>query len=121
MKRIELTEEQIRYLRKNYGTKTLEEIARHLCVSAPTVKFRAMELGMEEKRVVTKRNIEWNERQISILVDLYPTTTLSDLSDKIGLSQPTIKKKAIELGLKRADSYDKKQFNNRYVSKYKIG
>ena len=119
MRRVELTEEQIKYLRKNYGHKTLEELARHFGVSAPTVKFRAMEIGLKSAKVFPKRDSVWSEEQINLLKELYPTSALIDLSEMIGFSQPTIRKKAIELGLKKEDGYDIRKFNGRYIRDYK--
>ena len=120
MRKVELNNEQKKYLKKNYGKKTLDEIARKLHISAPTVKFRAIEMGLVVEDS-TKKHAVWSDAQIKCLIDNYPTTTLSDLVDKIGFSMPTIRRKAIELGLKRDESYDRKQFNRRYVINYKNG
>ena len=118
MRKVGLSSEQKMYLKRNYGKKTLDEIGRKLHISAPTVKFKALELGLEIQDVTRKRS-SWSEQQIKCLIENYPTTTLSDLVDKIGFSMPTIRKKAIELGLKRAEGYSVRNFNNRYVSNYK--
>lgn len=118
MRKVILTSEQKKYLKRNYGKKTLDEIGRKLNISAPTVKFKAVEMGLSVEDM-TKKHSVWNDEQIGFLIENYPTTTLSDLSDKIGFSMPTIRKKAMELGLKRADDYDIRKFSGRFTRNYK--
>ena len=117
MRKVTLDKDKKAYLKRWYGKKTLDEIGEHIGLTAPTVKIKAIELGLHGKRVSTR--ITWTDEQLEYLKDNYPDMSLSDLSEHIGMSGPTIQRKALELGLKRSEEYDKSSFNRRYVKRYK--
>ena len=96
---------------------TLEEIGRAIGVSFTTVRLKAIALGLSIQSVRFK--CKWSDEQLEWLKENYPTKPLCDLAQHIGYSIPTVQKKALELGLKRSDDYNKKKFYRRYVKDYK--
>ena len=117
MNKITLTEEQERFLRENYEKMPLDDIAAEICVSAPTVRMKAIALGLKKNAEV--RKCKWTKEQLAWLRKNYPNKTLSDCAQHIGYSVPTIQKKALELGLKKSKDYSVKKFYRRYVKDYK--
>lgn len=59
----------------------------------------------------------WKDREIKLLMELYPNTCIGDIADAIGVSAATVRGKARELGLKRADDYSPSKYYGRYVKK----
>lgn len=110
-------DEDLEFLRQHHRKLSIDEIGWHLGCSAPVVRKKALSLGLTYDR--PKEYKTWTDEQLRILRDGYPTKTLSDLATAIGYSIPTVKKKAVELGLQRAEDYSVKNFWRRYVSGYK--
>ena len=117
MNKITLTKAQEDFLRENYEKMTLDEIAAEICVSAPTVRMKAIALGLKKNAEV--RKCKWTKEQLAWLRKNYPNKPLCDLADHLGYSFPTIRKKALELGLKKSENYSVKKFYRRYVKDYK--
>ena len=60
---------------------------------------------------------QWSEEQIKELKALYPTTCICDISDKLGISYDVVRRKAVALGLKRAEGFTSFNHYGRYVRK----
>lgn len=116
-KKFEWTEDEIGFLKKNYGDLSLDDIGFALGISHSTVRLKAIEIGLENRNA--RRVCEWTEERVGYLKDHYDTDTLWDISQHVGFSVPTVKKKADELGLRRPDTYRPSDFNRRYVKDYK--
>ena len=50
---------------------------------------------------MTKKPTIWNDAKIKRLKELFPTASNDDIAEELGMSVPTLKKKAYELGLKK--------------------
>ena len=107
---------EVEYLRNNIDEFSFEDIGMAIGVSSTTVRIKAIELGLVKSRSV--RACRWSAEQIEFLRDNFPTRPFSDLEAHIGYSYGTILRKANELGLKRAEGYDKNGFRGRYTQKY---
>ena len=59
----------------------------------------------------------WNEQNVAILKELFPTTPSHDIADIIGCSDFTVLLKAKQLGLKRDPSYNRNNFIGRYTGR----
>lgn len=53
---------------------------------------------------MTKKPTIWNDAKIKRLKELFPTASNDDIAEELGMSVPTLKKKAYELGLKKLKS-----------------
>jgi hypothetical protein len=56
----------------------------------------------------------WTRKMLATLRRLYPTTPAGDIGDLLGLSAPTVLKKAHELGLER----DRFKLSKAYYGRY---
>lgn len=108
-------EEEIALLKEN--KLPFNDIAMKLHISASVVCKKAKELGIVHTRQFNGY-CKWSQEQIDYLKENYPTKPLIDLAEVIGFSAPTIRRKAQELGLKRAENYDVKNFIRRHVNAY---
>ena len=61
---------------------------------------------------------EWTDVELSYLSDHFPYEPVTDISYALGLSQPTVSKKARELGLVKSKDYSIRSFQHRYVKDY---
>jgi hypothetical protein len=60
----------------------------------------------------------WTEANVEILKDMFPTYPAQDIADAIGCCcQDTVRKKARELGLTKADGYSRDNFKYRFTKK----
>ena len=58
---------------------------------------------------------KWTRKMLATLRRLYPTTPAGDIGDALGLSAPTVLKKAHELGLERDNNQIKRDYRGRYT------
>ena len=65
--------------------------------------------------------IDWTPEKLAYLRNHFPYEPAQDVADVLGISFTTVRLKAIELGLKKADGYNKNQFHCRFVKGYKNG
>ena len=56
---------------------------------------------------------------LAYLREHFPHESATDIADHFGISYTTVRLKALELGIKKAPGYDKKQFRFRFVKTYK--
>ena len=110
-------DDDIALLKENFHRMTYDELATLLKVSECTVRHKAAELGM--KRSAGRTLCVWTDEKIEYLRSHYDTDTLWDISQAVGFSCPTVKTKAVQLGLKRPPTYDRNGFARRYVKNYK--
>ena len=60
----------------------------------------------------------WTEANVEILKSMFPTYPAQDIADAIGCCcQDTVRKKARELGLTKADGYSRDNFKGRFTHK----
>jgi len=116
-KKYEWNDDEIGFLKKNYGDMSLDDIGFALGISHSTVRHKASELGLGSTNA--RKLCQWTEDKVEYLKAHYDTDTLWDISRHVGFSVPTVKKKADELGLRRPDTYRPSDFNRRYVKDYK--
>lgn len=63
--------------------------------------------------------IEFSEEQKQYLREHYPTEAACDIARHFGVSYPVVTRIAKEMGLKKAESWSKGLYVNRYVKTYK--
>lgn len=64
--------------------------------------------------------IDWTEEKLQYIREHYPTETAQDIADVIGCSDCTVNVKAKELGVSKAPSFMKSDFQGRYVKKGRL-
>jgi len=64
--------------------------------------------------------IDWTEEKLQYIREHYPTETAQDIADVIGCSDCTVNFKAKELGVVKAPSFRKSDFQGRYVKKGRL-
>lgn len=66
------------------------------------------------------KTIQWTDDMLHTLTTLYPTHTIGDIADELGISDTAVSNKAKSLGLKRSKSFNPRAFIGRYTfKKYK--
>lgn len=114
------THEEIRFLRDHYLTMTYEELAREFGCSGPTVCAKCKQLGLQRKPLLSENTIHWTDEQERYLIEHFPTEPACDIAEHLGISYPTVLKKAKAMGLKKSPDYDRfKVCTNRYVKNYR--
>ena len=116
-RRYRWSEEEISYLRDNYGKVAMEDIGRRLGISHTTVRLKALELGLATAHV--RNRCEWTKEKVDYLRRNYHKEADVDLAMHIGFSPGTIYRMANRLGLKKSDKFDKRGFQRRYVKEYR--
>lgn len=104
------------YLREHIATDSLDDIGMHFGISAPTVSFKAREMGLVNPRKVRPR--EWTKEETDYLVFHFPNECGRDIADHLGVSSTLVCRRAKELGLKKSAGYDRRRYNKRYVRDY---
>lgn len=110
-------DDDIALLKENFDRMTFDELAVILKVSETTVRHKAAEMGM--KRGAGRTVCVWTDEKVEYLKAHYDTDTLWDIAQVVGFSCPTVKAKAMQLGLKRPNTYNRNIFTRRYVKDYK--
>lgn len=116
MKRLDLTEDEIDFIRRNIGVMPLEDIGRAIGISHTTVRVKAIKMGLYKPYRFNGH--EWTDSEVAYLREHYETMPDSDISDALGISPGTIKRKALEMGLSKQKSHIAKKFFRRYVRNY---
>lgn len=114
---IEWCEGDIHYLRTHYEKETNDDMARHLGVSGATIGNKLRELGLSRPRCNPPH--EWTDAELSYLREHYANEPRCDIAYHLHLSDGTVKKKAIEMGLKKSASFSTASYAGRYVRNYK--
>lgn len=63
--------------------------------------------------------IVFTKDQEAYLREHYPTDAQCDIAIHLGVSAPVVHRIAMEMGLKKADGWSKKQYQNHMVKTYK--
>lgn len=94
-------DEMIAVLKELYPVENIETVACRLGVGKSAVKSKAIELGIEKgiKRA-------WLEKAMAVR-ELHPTHSISEISEKIGVSPRTISRIISLLGLHRGKESEK--------------
>ena len=118
MKPKEWTRQEVAYLRANYRDTTLSDLAMHLHVAPSTVRNKLLLMGLDTDNSRRGRRM-WTKEEIDYLRANFPTMTAIDIADHIGCSNPTVARKAMELGLEKSPEFRKAEFRCRYVKDYR--
>lgn len=90
------TDEQIEYLKNNYKTTPVDEIAKVLGRSRKSIFEKASILGL------SKDNYKiWTEEDLKYLKENYPTNKTSDVAQHLNRSEHAVRLKAEELGIRK--------------------
>lgn len=114
------TEEMVSYLKDNYQTMFFDDMARELGVSVPSISTKLRSLGLKKDlKGSHKPAYVWNEADIDYLREHYPFESVVDIAEHLGIKYHLVLKKSRELGLQKSTHYDRHQFTNRYVKRYR--
>lgn len=94
------TDEQIQYLKDNYGKIPTREIANHLGRKYEYVKDKAGKLGLKTGNV-----IRWQEHEDKVLIENYANMSSQDIADMLGKKVESVYNRANILGLKKSKEY----------------
>ena len=64
--------------------------------------------------------IDWTEEKLQYIREHYPTETAQDIADVLGCSDCMVNVKAKKLGVVKAPSFRKSDFQGRYVKKGRL-
>lgn len=95
------TEEEITYLKENYATEDLEELAEHLNKSMNAVYQRANKLKLKR----SKDSTVWPESDVAYLKEHFPTTDNEVIAEALSKSVSAIRNEAWALKLRKARHY----------------
>lgn len=119
-KMIEWGSDKLNFLRENYESMTYEEMAGVLGISTTAVHNKCYSMGLLRKRGgINPRVHVWTEEETAYLVANFADEAGTDIADYLGVSVPTVQRKARELGLKKSPMFSKMKYNGRYVKNYK--
>lgn len=101
------TSDDVRELRKAYSSTDSRELASRFGVSTRELERKASEFALAKNKSRFKGNPmpRWSEEQLSMLEQLYPTTTSMEIARRIGRSLKSVNSKASELGLTKAKEH----------------
>lgn len=96
------TPDQVRQLRKHYGSETDEEVARRLKRPIAAVTRKARELALAKNKHVFQGAMKmprWTKADLEQLRKLYPTMPAIDVARAMGRSAKSIQAKALKIGI----------------------
>lgn len=109
MARRNWNDEELEFLRKNYGVLSLEEIGQTLNRSIPSIKHKAERNNI---RSVCRAEQKWTDQQIQYLIENYKDKTNKELAEILHKTKVAVDMKANNLGLKNTKySYDQNFFS----------
>ena len=111
--------EDIQWLESHYAYMTNDDIARHFGCSSPSVSLKGRELGLVKKHGLKYHKFEFTEEELQYIRDHYPTDAQCEIAEHFHVSPPVIHRVALELGLKKADGHNRKQYYYHIVKNYK--
>lgn len=88
-------------LRNEYGSHTIEEVARMLGRSYQATAVKANKMGLKKDHY----GIIWTDEQLKLLRTFFPTMFNRALAKWIGVSMRTMIRKARELGLEKKPGF----------------
>lgn len=98
------SKKEVRYLKKNLGILSLEEIANHLNRSKKSVSGKIYRDRINYK--IHKNNYKsWTEKEEEYLYKYYSKKDISEIARILGRTEASISKKAELLGLSSTDFY----------------
>lgn len=93
---VKYTDDDIRFMQRWHGRKTLEQIAKHVKHSVHGVACKMRDLGL-----IKPRKDYWTEEEIATLRRFYGLEKMDSLAQRVGRSYKSTAMKIYELGLKR--------------------
>ena len=115
--KIEWTKEMEAYLLSHYEVMSLYDMGMHLGISVPSVSKKLHLMGIMKDRGGKSR--VWSEEELVYLREHYPFESMGDIADALKISPVMVRRKVLELGLKKSADYDPRKYYCRYVRSYK--
>ncbi len=110
MARRKWNEEELQFLRENYGVLPLEEIAEKLNRTIPSIKHKAERNGIKS---VCKSEQRWTDEQVRYLIKNYKLKTNKELAKILHKTKVAVDIKANNLGLANTKyHYNQNFFSN---------
>lgn len=97
------TEEQIEFLKYNYQSMTIEEIANALNKTYSCVFSKANKLGLSKTGC---KNNKWSEEEIDFIKNHYKDMTTNEIAEYLNRTPKAVHVKKSRLGLKNDPIYD---------------
>lgn len=116
MKKIIFTEEQKQFVKDNYSTKTLKELAQSLSVGLKPIEKLCKELGFEEPKKPVRKIVLTEELQDKIK-QCYANTRNTDICKMFNLNPGTLQVFAIKNRLKKAKGLPRETGDNEVLTK----
>lgn len=95
MSYVNISEEDLEYIRQNYPNVPTREIAEKLGVTTNTIQKRAQAMGIKKN----KKNHEKTAKTKEYIKANYPKMDFGTMAKELGLSAVTVKSHAIDMGL----------------------
>lgn len=118
-KLVRWTQGQVDYLLAHYKDESMFELGVRFGCSAPTVSKKLRSLGIDIGKGSKSMRRVWSDEEIEYVKAHFADESAVDIGEHLGISDVMVRKKALELGLKKSDGYDKKRYYYRYVKNYK--
>ena len=103
------------YLKENYGTLPVSEIARNLKRTEDAIKGRAYALGLVDEKITRAK---WTKEEISFLKKSINKKTNEEMAQYLGRSVASVAAKLSELKLKKAFPLKKKKASNFFAKAF---
>lgn len=116
MKKIIFTEEQAKFVKENYNTKTLKELAQILNVDLKPLRRLCEELGLTEQKKNPPRTVLTDEIQEKIK-QCYANTRSTDICKMFNLNPSTLQEFATKNHLKKAKGLPRETGSNEVLTK----
>lgn len=107
MARRKWNEEELQFLRENYGVLSLEEIAKKLNRTVSSIMHKAKRNGIKS---VCKSEQRWTDEQVQYLIDNYKLKTNKELAKILHKTKVAVDIKANNLGLKNTKYHYNQDF-----------
>ena len=109
------TKEDEQYLKKNYGSIPVSEIAHNLKRTEDAIKGRAYAFGLIDEKITRAK---WTKEEISFLKKSINKKTNEEMAQYLGRSVASIAAKLSELKLKKAFPLKKKKASNFFAKAF---
>jgi len=113
------THEEEMYLLTNYQTVTRADMAKHIGVSIPCLVSKLQRMGLVLTKKAYDNRRKWTREELEYITERFPHESAGDIGDHLGVSDTSVRHKALEMGLKKAPDYDRNRYNKRYVRNYR--
>ena len=99
--------EELEFIKTNFPTMTVKEMAQKMGRSFGGVKTRVKRLGLKKRK-----HFNWTDEKIKILKEQFPNTLTIEIARQFGVAKHVIDGKAYKLRIKKSAEYEKDRLIN---------